>query len=105
VGPRLNWWDIRGNSEYYTGDICYLFDCCSAGSGALAAYNGAEFMAASVWDAAATSNVRFSFTRILIDELRQLNGQAETLACIYARISRYAQQNQIGGFTKSISLN
>jgi hypothetical protein len=53
-------------------------------------------MAASVWDAAATSNARFSFTRILIDELRQLNGQAETLACIYARIFRYAQQNQIG---------
>ncbi|GFG25712.1 unnamed protein product [Aspergillus udagawae] len=96
VGPCLNWWDIRGNLEQITGDICYLFDCCSAGSGALGAYNGAEFMAASVWDAAATSNVHFSFTRILIDELRQLNGQAETLACIYARIFRYAQQIQIG---------
>lgn len=41
------------------------------------------------------SNVRFCFTRILIDELGHLNGQAETLAGIYTRIFRYAQQNQI----------
>ncbi|GIJ99047.1 hypothetical protein Aspvir_001171 [Aspergillus viridinutans] len=96
VGPQLDWWNIRSYLEHYTGDICYLFDCCSAGSGALGAYDGAEFIAASVWDAAATANTHFSFTRILIDELRQLNGQAETLACIYALIFRNAQQNQIG---------
>ncbi|KAJ5098070.1 hypothetical protein N7532_005071 [Penicillium argentinense] len=95
-GPKLNWWEVRGYLEQYTGEVCYLFDCCSAGSGALGAYDGAEFMAASTWDQAAVSNVHFSFTRILIDELRRLNGQAETLAGIYARIFRYAQQNQIG---------
>ncbi|KAL2861046.1 uncharacterized protein BJX67DRAFT_367326 [Aspergillus lucknowensis] len=95
-GPKLNWWAVRDYLEQYTGEVCYLFDCCSAGSGALGAYNGAEFMAASTWDQTAVLNVHFSFTRILIDELRQLNGQAETLAGIYARIFRYAQQNQIG---------
>lgn len=95
-GPNLNWWEVRGCLEQYTGEACYLFDCCSAGSGALGAYHGAELMAASTWDQIAVTNVNFSFTRILIDELRQLNGQAETLAGIYARIFRYAQQNQIG---------
>lgn len=95
-GPKINWWEVRGYLEQYAGEVCYLFDCCSAGSGALSAYDGAEFMAASTWDQTAVSNVHFSFTRILIDELRQLNGQAETLAGIYARIFRYAQQNQIG---------
>ncbi|EAW18252.1 uncharacterized protein NFIA_081990 [Aspergillus fischeri NRRL 181] len=96
VGPQVSWWHIREYLEHYTGDNCYIFDCCSAGSGALRAYDGAEFMAALVWDAASTSNVHFSFTQILIDELRQLKGQAETLACIYARILRNVQQNQIG---------
>ncbi|CAG8377115.1 unnamed protein product [Penicillium salamii] len=95
-GPTVDWWAIRGYLEQYAGEICYIFDCCSAGSGALSAYDGAEFMAASVWDQAATANLQFSFTQILIDELRLLKGQSTTLASIYARIFRFAQQNQVG---------
>ncbi|PKY06174.1 hypothetical protein P168DRAFT_316194 [Aspergillus campestris IBT 28561] len=94
-GPQFNWWGVRETLEVYPGDSCYIFDCCSAASGALNAYNGAEFMAACAWEQTATSNLNFCFTRVLIDELRQLDGRPETLASIYARIFRYAQQNQV----------
>lgn len=95
-GPTLDWWQVRQFAEQHPGDLCYIFDCCSAASGTLVAYEGAEFMAASAWESNATSHPDFSFTRVLIDELRQLNGRWETIAGIYARIFRYAQQNQVG---------
>lgn len=53
-------------------------------------------MAACAWEQRASAHPNFSFTDTLINELRQLNGQPETLAGIYARIFRYAQQNQVG---------
>ncbi|KAJ5146496.1 uncharacterized protein N7515_001060 [Penicillium bovifimosum] len=96
VGPSINWWEVRGYMERHPGEVCYLFDCWSAGSGALSAYKGAEFLAAAAWDQMTTASINFSLTRVLIDELRLLNGRSETLASIYSRIFSCAQQNQAG---------
>ncbi|KAJ5541978.1 hypothetical protein N7535_004396 [Penicillium sp. DV-2018c] len=93
-GPSVDWWAVQGYLEELKGDACYIFDCCYPQSGVLGAYDGPEFMAASVWDQAVTPSTNLSFTRILIDELRQLNGQSETLASIYSRVFSCAQLNQ-----------
>ncbi|KAJ5477426.1 hypothetical protein N7539_007570 [Penicillium diatomitis] len=58
--------------------------------------HSAELIAAANWEQSAIARIGISFTRILIDELRELDGEATTLAHIYARVFRFAQQNQIG---------
>jgi hypothetical protein len=53
-------------------------------------------MAACPWDQTATAILDISFTRILIDTLRALNDQPQTLATIYSRMFRFAQETHIG---------
>ncbi|KAI9930358.1 hypothetical protein ASPWEDRAFT_170983 [Aspergillus wentii DTO 134E9] len=77
-GPRVDWNTLRAGPEGFLGDVCYLFGCCSAGP--IAMEDGPETI--------------FSFTQDLIDVLQDLNGDAETLAGIHARMFRNARQNQ-----------
>lgn len=96
LGPKIDWWSIRRPIEQYSGHSCYIFDCCSGGTGALRHYDGAEFMAARAWEQNATADPRFSFTKILIDTLNSLGGRPPTFAAIYSQIFRHAQTNRIG---------
>ncbi|CAG8908497.1 unnamed protein product [Penicillium egyptiacum] len=95
-GPTLNWWAVRSFIEQHSGDTCYIFDCCSAGSRALGDHDGSEFMAASGWEGTSTANPTYSLTQVLIETLRDLNGRPETLAGIYTQVFRFAHQNQVG---------
>ncbi|RHZ69060.1 hypothetical protein CDV55_107078 [Aspergillus turcosus] len=95
AGPSINWWDIRGNLEVDPGSVCYIFDCCSAASGVLKDYAGAEFVAAAAWEQPASSSQNFCFTRAFIDALKRLKGQNSTLADVYATIVRRAKESQI----------
>ncbi|KAK2768785.1 hypothetical protein FQN54_000641 [Arachnomyces sp. PD_36] len=94
-GPTLDWWANRAAIECLEGDMCYIFTCCSAGP--VAMQDGPETIAAAGWEEmAASSSMSFSFARGLIDVLEDLDGEPETLAGIYARLFRNAQQNQVG---------
>jgi hypothetical protein len=92
-GPMVDWWAIRASIEDCPGDMCYIFDCCSAGS--VAMHDGPETMAAVGWNQLAGANPHFSYTQVLIDRLRDLNGMPETLAGIYSRIFQNVAHNQI----------
>jgi hypothetical protein len=75
------------------GDICYLFGCGSAGSGAL--YDGPELMCVSGLEQTAGDNLRFSFTRALIDTLQDLDGQQCTMANLFAILYRNSSQHNV----------
>ncbi|GLI76400.1 hypothetical protein PoHVEF18_004673 [Penicillium ochrochloron] len=95
-GPTINWWGVASMIESVPGKICYVFDCCSAGSGALKHYDGAEFVAASGWGQQATKRLDQSFTQILINRLRELQGETQTLAQMFGSIFRNARSNGVG---------
>lgn len=92
MGPRVDWFEMKSGIETKEGDICYIFDCCSAAS--LALREGPETLAASGWDQTAGSSLNFSFTQAFIDALVDLDGKPDTLAGIFAQIFRHAYQNQ-----------
>ncbi|KAJ9299528.1 hypothetical protein DTO217A2_8124 [Paecilomyces variotii] len=96
VGPRIYWHGIRDGIENCAGDVCYILDCCSAGSAAT--YDGPEILAAVGWEQIASSSLAFSFTQTLIDKLRDLNGQPATLANLYSMIFRDCVRSQIGAY-------
>lgn len=35
IDPTVNWWCLRSLLEEYAGDVCYIFDSCSARSGVI----------------------------------------------------------------------
>ncbi|KAK2765144.1 hypothetical protein FQN54_008843 [Arachnomyces sp. PD_36] len=94
TGPKVDWWSIRAGIETVPGDMCYIFDCCSAGS--VAMHDGPEAIAAVGWEQSASSMLDFCFTKALIDTLQELDGEPETLAGIYAKLFRNARENHIG---------
>ncbi|OJJ48417.1 hypothetical protein ASPZODRAFT_61988 [Penicilliopsis zonata CBS 506.65] len=93
VGPTVDWRVVRVPVEDLEGDICYIFDYCSAGS--VAMHDGPETIAAIGWEEAAGARFETSFTRALVNTLRELNGRHETLAAIYARLFRDAFKSQV----------
>ncbi|KAJ5469477.1 hypothetical protein N7539_009095 [Penicillium diatomitis] len=68
-GPLLSWWFIRECLERVPGEMCYIFDCCSAGLEALATYEGAECLAATAWDQKAAATLQYPFTQVVIPRL------------------------------------
>ncbi|KAL3483793.1 hypothetical protein BJX62DRAFT_230743 [Aspergillus germanicus] len=93
AGPTLDWNRVRGACEMGEGDILYLFDCCSAGSGAF--YNGPELMCAAGFEQNAGDNLRLSFTRAVIDTLQDLDGQQCTVANLFAILYRNSSQHNV----------
>ncbi|KAL2842479.1 hypothetical protein BJX68DRAFT_257766 [Aspergillus pseudodeflectus] len=93
AGPTLDWNRVRRACEMGEGDICYLFGCGSAGSGAL--YDGPELMCVSGLEQTAGDNWRFSFTRALIDTLQDLDGQQCTMANLFAILYRNSSQHNV----------
>ncbi|KAL2813755.1 hypothetical protein BDW59DRAFT_167429 [Aspergillus cavernicola] len=93
VGPKADWFSASRGIESAPGDICYIFDCCSAGPAALE--SGAELICASGWEQSAGENLQYSFTQALIDTLKDLKGQTETLAGIFAVLFRNVYESQI----------
>ena len=93
--PFIDWWTCYPMVESPPGDTCYIFDCCSPASGAFDQHDGAEILAASTLQQDAASELRYCFTQVLINHLRQLNGQPQSLAQIFASIFRYIRINHI----------
>lgn len=83
--------------------MLYIFDCCSAGS--VAMNDGPETIAAVGWERMASKLLGFSFAQALIDTLKDLHGQPETIAGIYSRLFRNAHQNQVGACPTHVPKN
>ncbi|KAL3475884.1 hypothetical protein BJX99DRAFT_258964 [Aspergillus californicus] len=101
LAPTLEWWSVSKHLEKYAGDMCYIFDCCSADPANIEArFANAELMVASVHSQpvlSTSAHTSFSFTQSLAQELRRMDGRAETLAGIYARLFHLSQKNEIEG--------
>ncbi|RDW74547.1 uncharacterized protein DSM5745_07209 [Aspergillus mulundensis] len=95
TGPSLDWNGMKAICEYGTGDLCYIFDCCSAGSGPGALYDGAEMLCASVFEQTAGADPKFSFTQALIDTLDDLKGAPCTIANLFAILYRNSSQHEV----------
>jgi len=89
VGPSVNWKQVTQSlNNIYVGKILFVMDCCFAAE--LATYDGPELLAASGWSSQATASAPNSLTQILINELKQRNGDAATVAEIYSSMHRNA---------------
>jgi hypothetical protein len=73
--------------------VLYIFDPCCAGQ--LAFGDGPELLGAAGWDSSTGRELDTSFTRILAQELRELDGAPCSVAHIFAKIHRGAYENQI----------
>ena len=79
VGPSVNWKQVTQSLDnIYVGKILFIMDCCFAAE--LATYDGPEVLAASGWSSQATAS--------LVNELKQRNGDAATVAEIYSSMHR-----------------
>ncbi|KAL2848829.1 hypothetical protein BJY01DRAFT_262512 [Aspergillus pseudoustus] len=97
AGPTLDWHRVRSSCESSDGgddgDLCYIFDCCSAGSGAL--YDGPELICASEFEQMAGASLMFAFTQALIDTLKDLNGEPCSLANMFSILYRNSSQHSV----------
>ena len=84
---------MRANPESARGDVLYIFDACFAASAAT--YDGPEVLAAASWGDVAGAQLQRSFTSMLIDELKGLNGTPSSMAQIYSSIHRNATTNNL----------
>jgi hypothetical protein len=84
---------MRGSPESAVGDVLYVFDTCFAASAAI--YDGPEVLAAVSWGDVAAANLQTCFTRMLIDELKALDGAPCPVARIYSSIHRNAIANNL----------
>ncbi|RAK95533.1 uncharacterized protein BO80DRAFT_506068 [Aspergillus ibericus CBS 121593] len=80
VRPQINIKDMLDPCNDLDGDVLYLFDCGSAGPAAMR--DGPEALTAGGWEP--TSNTNRYFTRVLIDTLKDIQGQPVTVAQIFA---------------------
>jgi hypothetical protein len=88
TGARVDWVPIANSITRYVGKILLIMDCCFAAE--LGTYDGPELLAASGWDTTASSDPQRCLTRILIDNLRNRNGDSATVAEIYSSMHRNA---------------
>lgn len=79
--------------ESAVGDVLYIFDTCFAATAAV--YDWPEVLAATSWGDIAGAQLDTSFTRMLIDELKSLNGAPCSIAHVYSSIHRNATVNKI----------
>jgi ribosomal protein S10 len=84
---------MRTSLETAVGDVLYILDTCFAASAAI--YDGPEVLAAVSWGDVAAANLQTSFTRMLIDELKALDGAPCPVARIYSSIHRNAITNNL----------
>lgn len=85
---------MQGIPEDSKGDVLFILDSCFTASAAL--YDGPEMLAAASWGDVAGAQLDTSFTRMLIDELKSLDGSPCSIAHIYASIHRNAIVNNLG---------
>ncbi|PYI23503.1 hypothetical protein BO99DRAFT_180813 [Aspergillus violaceofuscus CBS 115571] len=93
-GPRVNIRALLYSCERFDGEVLYIFDCCSAGS--IAMRDGPEALTACGWEQESSTHPNWSFTRVLIDTLKDIKGQPTPVCQIFSRMYRFCQQNQIG---------
>lgn len=55
-----------------------------------------EILTAAKWDSVASANLTFSFTQILIDEIKAQNGRAFTACDLYTNLITNALKNNMG---------
>ncbi|KAL4900735.1 hypothetical protein BDW74DRAFT_188139 [Aspergillus multicolor] len=93
VGSQIDWLRLRQCCEYASDDLCYIFDCCSAGSDAF--YDGPEILCASGFQQTAGADPKFSFTQAFIDTLEDLEGAPSSIANIFATLYRNSAKSNV----------
>ncbi|OQE31139.1 hypothetical protein PENFLA_c002G09628 [Penicillium flavigenum] len=101
--PVVNWWIIWPYLESYPGPVCYIFDTCSAVSAVFESYNWGEFLGASGWDTNVPAAHNTSFTRALINTLKDMRGENSPLATVYSRLIHDTRSARIAVFPINVS--
>lgn len=80
-------------TSYSTDDVLYILDSCHASTVSLR--RGPELLAAANWKSSAGAVLTTSFTKVLTDVLKQLDGKPCPVANIFGKIHREAMQSGI----------
>ncbi|KAL3422600.1 tyrosine-protein phosphatase non-receptor type 6 [Phlyctema vagabunda] len=91
---KVRWASIESLIQAQSGDVLYIFDSCYASH--LSRTDGPELLAAANWASQASSHVTTSFTKILTDTLRKLNGDPSSAADIFAMMHRDDHKSHLG---------
>ena len=84
--PKLDWYDIIPSLYIGLGKKLLILDCCNAAMSGISKDRDIEVLCASVFETSTTANLQNSFTRHLIDTLKEFARGPFTIADINAKM-------------------